>query len=191
MGEVMIELRREGVPGKDLARVAEAAAEVRTAAVLLRAVQEYPILMESLQGASDEMMAQPQAESTKRGDVGVVARSAIAEVKKGLEEAIANVANIKKARSAAVFVEASLAAENRFMLLRAMDNADTIGKGDNSYIQLSYVCGCGIGYKLCANDDERFVERSILQLHRSRRSWQILLLYRLQEAVFFRGSRRT
>ena len=74
--------------------------------------------------------------------------------RKNLEKAMVKVTQIQ-ADEQAIFTTKGLSNDQRWRLLRAMDNADIIAKNEVSYIQLSYMCGCK---KLVRDEKGQWVE---------------------------------
>ena len=56
----------------------------------------------------------------------------------------------------AIFTAKGLSNDQKYRLLRAMDNADIITKSEVSYIQMLFMCGCK---KLIRDEQGKWVER--------------------------------
>ena len=65
------------------------------------------------------------------------------DCRRKLEEAIQKTTLLKE-EEPAIFHAKGLTSDQRFHLLRAMDNADIIAKSEQSYVQMSYMCGCKV-----------------------------------------------
>lgn len=60
-----------------------------------------------------------------------------------------------KGEEQVIFTAKGLSNDQKYRLLRAMDNADIIAKSEISYVQASYMCGCK---KLIRNEKGEWVQ---------------------------------